>query len=176
MSAGELALHGTVWLALVAWTAAEVLGPTRQASGASANSGSTTLGTNFDWRWPWSLGALALALHFALAMQLRHGWSHAAAVADTARQTEAKFGLNWGGGVWFNYAMVALWLIDAAWAWIAPTRRAAVRGWQWYVRGYFFFMWFNGAVVFPAGPVRWFGLMACSAVAWSWWRRYQRRK
>lgn len=165
MSAGELALHGTVWLALTAWATTEVMGQGPQGKRASI----------LDWRWLWSLGAFALTVHFALAMQLRHGWSHAAAVADTARQTEAKFGLNWGGGVWFNYAMVALWLVDAVWAWVSPARRADVRAWQWSVRGYFLFMWFNGAVVFPTGPVRWFGLIACGAVVWSWWRRYKNR-
>ena len=165
MSAGELALHGTVWLALAAWATAEVV------PGAGRDRKPTP-----DWRWFWSVGALALATHFALAMQLRHGWSHAAAVADTARQTGEKFGLNWGGGVWFNYAMVALWLGDAAWAWTAPGSRKAAGGWQGWVRGYFFFMWFNGAVVFPAGLVRWFGLVACSAVAWSWWRRWRVRR
>ncbi|HTH49194.1 MAG TPA: hypothetical protein VMB21_16885 [Candidatus Limnocylindria bacterium] len=161
MTAGELVLHSTVWLALTAWAAAEVLG--QKHPGKRPNA--------FDWRWLWTLGALALAVHLALAMQLRHGWSHAAAVADTARQTEAKFGLNWGGGVWFNYAMIALWMIDAAWAWASPVYRSEARGWQRAVRGYFLFMWFNGAVVFPTGPVRWFGLVACTAVVWSWWRR-----
>ncbi len=165
MSAGELALHGTVWLALTAWASTEVLGQEPQGKRAPA----------LGWRWLWSLGAVALAVHFALAMQLRHGWSHAAAVADTARQTEAKFGLNWGGGVWFNYAMVALWILDAAWAWAAPNYRNVSHVWQWSVRGYFLFMWFNGAVVFPTGPIRWFGLVACGAVAWSWWRRRKNR-
>ncbi len=165
MSGGELALHGTVWLALAAWATAEVMqGTSRERKPA------------LDWRWLWTLGALALAAHLALAMQLRHGWSHTAVVADTARQTEAKFGLSWGGGVWFNYAMVALWLVDTAGAWAAPIRRDAARGWQWLVRGYFLFMWFNGAVVFPTGPVRWFGLLACMAVAWSWWRQGRVRR
>ena len=151
MNTGELALHGLVWLSLTAWTAANVL-PAR-------------------WFRPlWSLGALALALHFVMAMQLRHHWSHAAAVMDTARQTQAKFGLNWGGGVWFNYAMVALWLADAAWSWLSPTRWNVARNWHRFLRGYFSFMWFNGAVVFPNGPARWFGLIACVVVTGSWWR------
>ena len=207
MSTGELALHGTVWLALTAWAAAEVCRSSRREEALSsleagqqasepagqkkshipAGSGSpahsptgflkqdqsllTSAPTSASgWRLLWSLGALALAAHLVLAMQLHHGWSHAAAVADTARQTEAKFGVNWGGGVWFNYAMVVLWLVDAAWAWLSPIGRDAARGWCRSVRGYFLFMWFNGAVVFPTGPVRWFGLMACLAVVWSWWR------
>ena len=37
-------------------------------------------------RWAWTIGALAVVVHFALAFQDRHGWSHAAAYADTARQ------------------------------------------------------------------------------------------
>jgi hypothetical protein len=173
MTTGEFALHGTVWLSLTAWATASVLpAACRQTPehDASLTPTASTLPAACRHRLLWTLGAFALAGHFALAMQLRHHWSHAAAVADTAQQTQAKFGLNWGGGVWFNYAMVLLWLMDAAWSFLDPSRWNAAGNWPRILRGYLFFMWFNGAVVFPRGPVRWFGLFACMIVLWSWWR------
>jgi hypothetical protein len=109
-------------------------------------------------------------------MQFRHGWSHAAAVAETARQTEARFGMNWGGGVWFNYAMILLWTLDAVCSWAAPTRHDRSRTWRRSVHGSFLFMWFNGAVVFPTGPVRWSGAVACAVVIAAWWWTWNREK
>jgi len=75
-----------------------------------------------------------------------------------------------GGNVWFNYAMTAWWLLDAAWAWWSPGSWAAASFWRTARRGFFLFMWFNGAVVFPTGPVRWLGLALCLLVAGVWWR------
>ena len=114
-------------------------------------------------------GAVLMPIHIAAAFGARHGWSHAAAVADTARQTRALTGLDWGGGVWVNYLFAALWLADAAWAALAPAaydRRP--RRLEYTVGASLGFIAFNGAVVFAAGPTRWVGLAACGGIAATW--------
>jgi hypothetical protein len=35
------------------------------------------------------------------------------AVLETARQTDAVYGVSWGGGVYVNYLFVAAWLTEA---------------------------------------------------------------
>jgi|GEM_PF-1668049 hypothetical protein len=183
MSARDVLLYGTVWAAMTAWAAAEAcraLGPRRPrddgASATTAVHGRPALSHPDAARILWTIGALSLAAHLAAAMQFRHGWSHAAAVAETARQTEAKFGMNWGGGVWSNYAMILLWTVDAVCSWVAPTLHDRSRTWRRSVQGSFLFMWFNGAVVFPTGPVRWSGAIACAVVIAAWWWTWNREK
>ena len=127
------------------------------------------LGRGRAFRLCWAGGALLMPVHIAAAFGVRHGWSHAAAVADTARQTRALTGLDWGGGVWANYLFAALWLADAAWAALAPAaydRRP--RRLEYTVGASLGFIAFNGAVVFAAGPTRWVGLAACATVAATW--------
>jgi len=112
----------------------------------------------------WTIGCALYLAHAAAAFQYAYHWSHALAVHDTARQTEALFGVNWGGGIWFNYAFTAIWTGDALWWLIAPKTRAARPRWlntaiHWYMA----FMFINGAIVFPQGPARW--IAAAMAVA-----------
>jgi hypothetical protein len=44
------------------------------------------------------------------------------------------------------------------------------------LHGFFFFMVFNGAVVFGHGPVRWYGVAICAAVAYLWARKFHERR
>lgn len=110
-------------------------------------------------RW-WTAAGLLYLAHVAAAFQFRHYWSHAAAVADTARQTRELTGIDWGGGVWFNYALAAIWIADLAWRWTG----APARPWSACVQAYFLFLAVNGAIVFAAGPVRWISLAALAAL------------
>jgi hypothetical protein len=127
-------------------------------------------------RWLWTLGWLACVVHVALAFAVYHGWSHAAAYADTARQTAEVTGFNWGGGVWFNYLFLALWTADVLWQWSDPASHARCprmiqRLWQ----GFFLFMVFNAAVVFEQGVVRWTGVMGFAVLLALWlWSRARR--
>jgi len=116
-------------------------------------------------------GGLCLLAHSALAFHLRHDWSHDAALRDTARQTEALTGLAFGGGLLVNYLFLALWIVELAWWWKAPTtyRRRAPEL-DGVVRAFFLFMFVNGAIVFAHGPVRVLGALAVIAVAWAWYR------
>ena len=63
---------------------------------------------------------MLLAVHMAIALDVRHGWSHASVVRTVEDQARAVYGVDWGGGAWMNYAFLALWLIECAWWRIAP--------------------------------------------------------
>lgn len=112
----------------------------------------------------WTAGCVLLWAHVGCAFSFVHGWSNAAAVGSTARQTQAVTGIDSGFGVYLNYLLMVLWAGDVLWWWISPrtfaTRSAiADRLWQ----GFLAFIWFNATVVFAAGPVRWIGVAATLA-------------
>src|SRR5207302_6465297 len=65
-----------------------------------------------------NLGCAAFVVHVACAFQFYHHWSHAAAYADTARQTKDYFGLDWGGGLYLNYVFLVVWVGQAIRSWI----------------------------------------------------------
>jgi hypothetical protein len=120
-------------------------------------------------RIAWTLGCLLSVAHVVLAFHLVHGWSHEAAVAATARQTEALLGVSYGGGVWWNYVFVGVWLADAAWWWLSPRRYLGRTRWLgWLVQGFLGFMVFNATVVFGEGLIRWAGLGACGGLVVLW--------
>jgi hypothetical protein len=160
MPLGELLLRVTAWASLIAWAASEWArsrgGPRASQSGRAA----------------FTIGGLSLVAHSALAFELRHGWSHAAALRDTARQTEALVGWTFGGGLFVNYFFLVLWTFEAGWWWLAPASyRGRRRRFDEVVRAFFLFMFLNGAVVFAHGPLRLLGAAAVLLVAWSWYRR-----
>lgn len=160
MPLAELLLRATAWISLVAWAASESARP--RASNRRADRS----------RAAFTLGWLALVVHSALAFELRHGWSHAAALRDTARQTEALLGRSFGAGLFVNYFFLALWTLEAAWWWLAAQRyRGRDSRLDWSVRAFFLFMFLNGAVVFAHGPLRALGAAAVLLVAGSWYRR-----
>lgn len=123
----------------------------------------------------WSAGVVVYLAHVAAAFHLVHGWSHQAALVETARQTRELFGIESGFGLWFNYLFTVVWLADAAWWWIDEPgyrdRSAWVSG---AVHGFIGFMFFNGAVVFARGPSRWIGLAATVLLPLVWMRSRRR--
>ena len=115
-------------------------------------------------RWIWTAACGLFLVHVACAFHFYHGWSHAAAWEDTARQTEAMLGAAFGEGIYFSYAFMALWVLDVIWSWIATTPHRTA--WpRLLVHAFLFFIAFNGAIVFEAGPTRWAGLAACLLLA-----------
>lgn len=166
MTAGEGMIRGTAWLALTLYVASEVArGPGRRG-----------VSHRLAVCWLSSLGCAALLGHILCAFEFHHHWSHAAAYADTARQTAALTGWNWGGGLYVNYAFAAVWVGEVARLWLTRTWIDGRVGWgTWLVRGFFLFMFLNGAVIFVAGPARWFGLLGCLTLAVWWWRPTGRR-
>ena len=162
MTTGELLTKLTVWLALAAYagaTAFIVRSPSPRA------------------RWLWTLGCALSLAHVLCAFGFFHHWSHAAAYHETARQTRELIGWDWGGGLFVNYLFTVVWFADVLWWWLAPAghahRSPAVTV---LIHGFFFFMVFNGTVVFGHGPVRWYGAVICGTVACLWARYFHLRR
>jgi hypothetical protein len=152
------ALYLTIWIGLALFAAGET---GRRPGGA----------TSIGWSWWTSFaGLLFTATHFVLAFETRHDWSHASAVSETARQTAAVYGLDWGGGVFVNYAFLGVWALDL-WRWRVAAHRGTARSSRavWLARAFYFVVILNGAVIFAAGPRRLLGavIVLWLLVTWS---------
>jgi hypothetical protein len=156
---GEAIMRGSIAASVVAYACAEYAWYVRRREAFGARA------------VVWTAGFALCAVHTALAFHLWHGWSHEAAVRHTAAVTAAVTGLDWGGGVYVNYAFLAVWAGDVAWVWLRPApylvRPAAVNA---AMSAWFLFIVFNGAVVFASGPARAVGVAATLLVIWSWLR------
>lgn len=115
------------------------------------------------------LAAALCTVHVVLAFAGPHGWSHAAAVRETARQTAAVYGVNWGGGIYVNYVFVAAWWIEGLWWRAAPERyfhrSPAI---TWTLRAFYLLIVFNALVVFAAAARRPLGATLTAALVWLW--------
>ena len=121
-------------------------------------------------RIAWTVACLSLLAHFACAFHFYHHWSHDTAYRVTARQTAELFGLDWGGGLYLNYALLVGWVADVVWWWRgleAYRNRLRTLGAVW--QGFLLFMFFNATVVFKDGALRYIGLLLCLAVCLLWW-------
>jgi hypothetical protein len=128
-------------------------------------------------RWPrwrrlaWTLGCGCYLLHVAFAFEYYHHWSHDEAYASTARQTAEVTGLDWGAGLYVNYAFTLIWLADVAWWWVAPASYASRPRWlEWSIQAFLGFIVFNATVVFASGFSRWLGIAACLLLIGVWWK------
>jgi hypothetical protein len=113
----------------------------------------------------WFAGCLFFGLHVVAAFQFVHGWSHAAAAEDTRRQTLERTGIDFGGGIYFNYLLALVWAADVAGG--IPNRpflRERSRTWSVFLHGFFLFMIFNSTVVFGRPEARVPGLLLCIVV------------
>jgi hypothetical protein len=155
----DAALYSTIWVALALFVAAEA-GKQRFSQRMAVP----------DWVWPvWLGGAGLCTLHIVLAFAGRHGWSHETAVRETARQTAAVYGVSWGGGVYVNYVFVAIWLIEAWWWRAYPSHYfGRPRAITWAVRGFYFVIILNAAVVFAGVPGRAIGVVLVGVLLWAW--------
>jgi hypothetical protein len=159
---GALLTLWTIRLALVGYVAAVVLElgglaiPRRQRQARAA----------------WTAAWLLLVVHVWCAFEFHHHRSHAAAYADTARKTACVVGLDWGGGIYFNYLLLLAWGGDVGWWWSAPAGYLARPRWIGAaLHAYLAFLAFNATIVFETGRIRWAGLAACAVVAWAWARQ-----
>jgi hypothetical protein len=155
MRSGEFLTRGTVWISIVAYTI-----------------GCVAFARRHD-RWArrlWTIGCAALLAHYICAFQFFHSWSHTSAYLDTARQTAAVFGINWGGGVFINYALAILWICDVTWWWFAGLNSYRRRPWLltliWH--SFLIFIIFNATVVFKDGLTRWIGILVTLGLCLSW--------
>ena len=115
----------------------------------------------------WAAAWLLLLVHVGFAFHFIHGWSHSAAYEHTARQTAAVTGLNWGGGVYFNYALLVVWGADVVRSiWHSQETPASYRNsmssWSLTVQIFVAAMMLFATVVF--GPIFWTWIAAGFAV------------
>jgi hypothetical protein len=143
MSAGEALTRWTVRVALILYLLGLI---------------GRRLGTPRAARLAWSAGCAAFLVHVVCAFHSYHDWSHAAAEAATARDTAQVVGIDWGGGLYLNYAFALIWLADAAWWWCGlEGYESRPRFVAWSIQAFLAFMFFNATVVFGAGTARWLG-------------------
>jgi hypothetical protein len=157
-------VFATVWVSLLLFAAGEV--GKRRVRG----SGGMHRAAGF---WAASAaGAALMIVHMLIAMGAVHGWSHRAAIEATAAQTRAVFGLDWGGGVFVNYAFLAVWIAELG-AWRAAPGRYA--RWSpaivWPLRAFNLVVIANAAIVFAAGWRRLAGAALTAGLVAIWMRR-----
>jgi hypothetical protein len=127
-------------------------------------------------RLAWTVGCASLLAHIAMAFHVYHDWSHTSAARETARQTAEVTGLDWGGGLYINYAIAVGWVIDVLWWWrrLDSYRRRpfwVTALWQ----GFLIFIIFNATAVFKTGPLRWIGAGLCAVILLMWLRSFMDR-
>ena len=160
METGEFLTRATIWITIVAYTVGSVV--FALARGRASWDAATRL--------LWTIAVISLIGHFICAYQFYHHWSHQSAYLDTARQTDDVIGINWGGGLFINYAFLTIWAIDAGWWWVRGLKsyrtrpRPVVAAWH----GFLIFILFNAMVVFKDGAVRWVGLVICLVLLLAW--------
>jgi hypothetical protein len=167
---GDLLIRWTIRLSLAAYVAVLVAEVARlqPKDKAGLNSGEFSYGI----RWLWTAGCVLAWLHVAAAFHFEHHWSQSSAWNQTARETAAVVGLNWGGGIFFNYAFLLAWAFDAGWWWLAPATYARrPNALRWLIDGYLAFIAFNATVVFKTGWLRWLGIAVIVGLLAAAWRR-----
>ncbi len=178
MNTGEFLTRGTIWVSIVGYAVGSVVFALSFSARKKAHFAVEPVP-----RWThreklesarvvWTVACASLFAHFISAFQYYHGWSHAAAYRDTARQTAEMVGLNWGGGLYINYALLIIWVADIGWWWRSGLDSYRKRPWllvaSWH--GLLIFIIFNSTVVFGDGIVRWLGLGFCLLLALTWLR------
>ena len=109
----------------------------------------------------WTIGFVLLVLHVASAFHFHHNWSHLKALEVTARETRQTIGIDFGGGVYFNYLFTCVWGIDVARAWTLPLAlQRRFSRLRLVCLTYLLFIAFCGTVVFESGWMRVFGILA----------------
>lgn len=160
MNSAEFLTRSTVWVSILGYTVGCLVFAI--ARGRS----------DLD-RWArlmWTMACTALVAHFICAFHFFHAWSQTHAYVETARQTEEVFGINWGGGLFVNYAVAILWFTDVTWWWIAGVSSYRRRPWLltliWH--GFLIFIFFNATVVFADGVTRWIGFVLSLTFCLCW--------
>ncbi len=169
----EALTRWTIWLAMAAYVAVLASRIRTRSVDAADNSPSAdssrpaNVRRERNQRGLWTLGCCLAWAHLASAFASYHHWSHDAAYAHTARETAAAVGIDWGGGIYFNYLFMLLWTTDAAWWWVFPASyRDRSRMYSILLDAYLAFMAFNATVVFGHGIIRYFGIAATVSLAW----------
>jgi len=124
----------------------------------------------------WTIGCLLLVVHVVMAFQIFHHWSHTHAYQHTAQRTAQLVGLDWGGGVYLNYLLTALWLADSGWWWISSrSYLSRPRIVEWSLQAFMAFMFINAVIIFGHGYTRWAILAIGLCVLLDFWIRRKLR-
>lgn len=138
----------SAWVAMVAWFLGVTALLSRPAGPAIPRG----------VRIMWAVGCGLLVLHVAIAFDLAHRWSHAAAFEHTREVG------GFGEGIYVNYFFVALWLGDAIWLLASPESYQRRPRWLTLaIHGFMAFIVFNAMVVFGTWVGR--GLFAAFVAA-----------
>lgn len=160
---GEEVIRWTVRIALLLYVAAILVRIYRPQSLAVRQAAEAL----------WSAGAVVFLLHVLAAFAWFHGWSHNHAFQNTAAQTKALLGWEFGYGIYFSYLFAVLWIADAVFGWltisaVGQDNPRALQSGRIMVHAYLLFIAINGAIVFHDGLIRWAGLAALATiVAWA---------
>ena len=152
------AVYLTIWVALALFAAGET--GRRGANGRVPPA------------WAWRASAIGLmlgVLHTLLAYEVVHGWSQASAGDVVARRTFAIYGVSSGGGVYLNYAFLAVWAVDL-WTWRPsagrlPSKPGAL---TWIARAFYFIQILNASVIFVEGMRRVLGALLVTWLILAW--------
>ena len=109
----------------------------------------------------WTAGFVLFVVHVLASFHFVHHWSHHAAYEATAKQTGELLGIEFGGGVYFNYLFLIAWGGDVWSTWYPPAREQWIIHWLLRLGMlYMLFIAFNGVVVFKSGWLRMVGIAA----------------
>ena len=109
----------------------------------------------------WTIGCIAMVAHMISAFHYSYRWSHDDAIQSTAKQTEQLIGWAFGGGLYFNYCFLLVWIADLMYWWLKCERYESRPVWlECGIHGYLFFIAVNGAVIFESGVTRIGGVVA----------------
>ncbi len=164
---GEFLTRATIWITFIGYIVGSVLF-------AISNSR-----RRFDSaaRIAWTVAVVGLIAHFICAFEYFHFWSHSHAYIETARQTNEVLRVNWGGGLFINYALLALWILDVGWWWLngleSYRQRSRVLVLAWH--SFLIFIIFNATVVFKSGVVRWIGVVMTIVLCVAWSQVFRQR-
>lgn len=158
------AVRATMVAATVAWAMGEIgircsrrpERPVQDTSGAVWSRSA---------RWSWTVGIVLALVHAWLAFEYVYDWSHRVAADETLRLATSRIGVGWAGGIYVNYAFLAVWTADVCWWWMSPASHAG-RGPRLEAsrRAFFLFMFLNGSVVFASGVSRIIGAISVGSV------------
>lgn len=160
MDAGELLTRATIWITIVLYVAGVLM--------LALNKHRATADATV--RLVWTVACISLIVHFLSAFQFYHDWSHAAAYRETSRKTYEVVGFASGVGVFINYGLLGIWVLDLGWWWLRgrdsyfKRPRLAVLAWHWFL----IFVIFNATVVFGKGLARGVGLIIILVLCLAW--------
>lgn len=155
-------MYVTVWSAMILFVAGEM------------GKGRTKL-TEARALRAWFAGAVLCAAHIAIAMSVRHGWSHDSAVRETAARAAEVYGVGWRGAVYVNYAFLIAWTAEIVWWGASPAtyfqRPAAV---TWMLRTFYAIIITNAVVIFASPGGRVAGVLLSICLVWAWYGTLRR--